>query len=662
MMRCVALLAAGASLLSFATAAYAVDPSLAADAKAFGTREATQLMDISPNGRSLLEVVSGPGRSSMLRIVDAASGNAKSLLRSDAKPETLYWCTFATDTQIICKYGAHLKMEGQIVGFSRLVTLTSDGKSLKELGQRSRFRDEGIRQFDGDILDWLPDQPGSVLMARNYVREVGTTGSKIADNRSGLGVDRIDLASLKIAAVEPAKDDISSYMTDGRGSVRLSEISTKATDSNVLTGLHRYRYRKTGSRTWDHLGQYNSIDGTGIYPLAVDATNDSVYLLEKTDGRDALYRMKLDGSGAKSLVAANKAVDISSVVRLGRGQRVIGYTFTDDRRRTVYFDPEFSKLAASLGKAIPGKPIITFEEASADGSTLLIFARGDKHAGSYYLFNKATKELTEVGVVRPNVEGRTLASVQSISVPAADGTRIPAYLTLPPAGTGKNLPAVVLPHGGPSARDEWGFDWLAQFLAARGYAVIQPNFRGSAGYGDQWMGENAFRNWRAAINDVSASARYLVSQGIADPKRLAIVGWSYGGYAALQSAAVEPSLYKAAVAVAPVTDLSLLRKEAEGFTHSELVKEMVGSGAQLTEGSPLRNAAAIKAPVLLVHGDMDANVGIAHSERMVAALKKAGGKAELMRFADLDHQLEDSDARVQMLTRMGEFLESSIGR
>ena len=358
---------------------------------------------------------------------------------------------------------------------------------------------------------------------------------------------------------------------------------------------------------------------------------------------------------------ANPAVDISSVVRFGRGQKVIGYRFTDDRRRTVYFDPEYSKLATVLGKAVGDQPVVTFEEASADGNKLLVFAHADKRPGGYYLFDKTSKEFVLVGLVRPHLENTTLASVKPIMVPAPDGTRIPAYLTLPPKGEGKNLPAVVLPHGGPSARDEWTFDWLAQFLAARGYAVIQPNFRGSAGYGDAWMGENAFRNWRQAIADVSASARYLVNEGIADADRLAIVGWSYGGYAALQSAAVDPALYKAAVAIAPVTDLSLLKKEAEGFTNARLVNEMIGSGAHLREGSPLRNAAAIKVPVLLVHGDMDANVGIAHSDRMHSALTQAGGKSELMRFASLDHQLDDSEARVRMLTRMGEFLDAAIG-
>lgn len=661
MLRLVAALASAVSLFSSAAPAQAADPALIATAKAFGTRQATQSMDISPSGRWLLEIASGPRRSSVLRIIDGQSGSTRSILKSEGEPESIYWCGFATDTQLICKYGAFMKIQGDIVGFTRLMAVSSDGKTVKQLGQRDSSKQETYRQFDGSILDWLPDQPGSVLMARNYVREVGTIGSHIADSRSGLGVDRIDLNSLKVSQVEKPREEISGYRTDGRGNVRVAEFSETSNSSGQLTGRLRYRYRKAGSREWVPLGEYNVTNGSGIFPLAIDAGSDSLYFLQKTNGRDALYRMRLDGSGATNLVAANDKVDIDSVVRFGRGQKIIGYTYIDDRRRTVYFDPEYLKLATGIAKAIGNEPLVTFAEASADGNKLLVFASGDRQPGAYYVFDRKTKQLAEAGLARPPLEGRALASVKPIGIPAPDGTTIPAYLTLPPNRSGKNLPTVVLPHGGPSARDEWSFDWLAQFLAARGYAVIQPNYRGSAGYGDKWLGDNAIRNWRQAIADVSASARYLVGQGIADANRLAIVGWSYGGYAALQSAAVEPMLYKAAVAIAPVTDLSLLKQQAEGFTNAGLVKEMVGSGEHLRDGSPLRNAAAIRVPVLLAHGDMDANVGINHSDRMHSALTKAGVKSELMRFKGLDHQLDDSDARVQMLARIDEFLGSAIG-
>ena len=157
--------------------------------------------------------------------------------------------------------------------------------------------------------------------------------------------------------------------------------------------------------------------------------------------------------------------------------------------------------------------------------------------------------------------------MKPVTITAPDGAQIPAYLTLPPGKTAKNLPAIVMPHGGPSARDYWDFDWLSQFLAARGYAVIQPEYRGSEGYGEKWHQHERLPQLATSMADIANSAKWLGAQGIANPNRIAIVGWSYGGYAALQSAATYPSLYKGVVAIAPVTDLHC-SKTIRSFTRS----------------------------------------------------------------------------------------------
>lgn len=655
------VLLAGAACLAAFTSAGAAETLLADDAKAFGARERIRSVEISPSGTKLLFITAGPGRTSALQHLDIGSNAAKTVARSDGTPETVYWCAFGSDTQLVCKYGGNVPMEGDVVGFSRLVTFSSEGGKVRQLGQPENIYNPVLRQYDGDILDWLPDSPGSILMARTYAPERFRYGSNIRDTREGLAVDRIELATLKDSLVESARRDASSYMTDGRGNVRIMETAVSTGEREDLTGTWRYKYRQRGSKEWKDFSEFNAITKTGSRPIAIEAQSDSAYVLRKLDGRDALYQVKLDGSGATRLIASNKAVDIDGVVRLGRGQRVIGYTYATEGREVVYFDPEIDQLSSSLSKALPGSPAVSFDGASGDGSKLVVVAASDTNPGTYYLFDKRTKRLDEIAPVRPELAGRTLAEVKPVSIPAPGGVQVPGYLTLPPKGAGKNLPAIVLPHGGPSARDEWGFDWLAQFFAARGYAVIQPNYRGSAGFGDQWEGANGFKDWETAIGDISASARYLIDQGIADPKRLAIVGWSYGGYAALQSAAVQPNLYKAAVAIAPVTDLSLLKRHAQNFTSSRIVEEFVGAGPHVTQGSPARRAASINVPVLLVHGDLDANVDIEHSEKMLRELQSAGKQADLLRFKGLDHQLDDSTAREEMLTRIGQLLERTIG-
>ena len=650
--------AAAALLLS--GAAYAAPATLSADASSFGAREAAGQVALSPSGNKVVMLIAGPGKSTLAKVFDLQTGAATTAVSSNANPETLHWCRFASDSQLVCQYGGNVRVDEDILSFSRLITVGIDGKGLKMLGQTKSFNDSRIRQFDGKILDWLANGTGAVLMEREYVPEVGKTGSHIARTKEGLGVDKIDLATMKITTVESARPRVSSYMTDGRGEVRLRTIHN-ASENGTLTGTTDYAYRKAGSSEWLPLGRYDNRDDSGLVPLGIEAESNSVFVLKTLDGRDALYRVSLDGTLTTTLIAKNPAVDIDGITRIGRGQRVIGYTYADDRRHSVYFDPEFQKLSEMLGKALPNLPIIDFAGASADGSKLLVFAGSDTAPGTYYWLDRKTKEMSELATVRPPLGQKALSSVKPVRFAARDGTSIPAYLTLPAASSGKNLPAVVLPHGGPSSRDEWGFDWLAQFLAARGYAVIQPNFRGSAGFGDDFLNENGFRNWQTSISDVGDAARYLVKEGIADNGRLAIVGWSYGGYAALQTAATEPDLFKSVVAIAPVTDLALLKQQAEGFTNSELVKSFVGSGANVKNGSPLRNAAAIKAPVLLVHGDLDVNVGIDHSVKMESALSAGGKTATLLRYKGLDHYLEDSVARTEMLTRIGELLERTIG-
>lgn len=634
--------------------------TLAEDAIAFGTRDGARSMDLSPGGHKLLFVTPGPTRETLLRVADLDTGERKIILKFSADPESLDWCAFATDTQIICEYSATQRFNNSLVEFSRLVTLGIDGSNVRPIGPRASDLDLDLHQSVGHVIDWSSDRPGSILLA-SYHSPQRSEGTLAPDKRGGLGVDRIDLSSLKIDRIELPRETAENYLSDMKGNVRImGEMIHGGTDAQ-MTGVMRFKYRTAGSKDWKPLGDYDTRTGQGLYPIAVDGDMDAAYILRKTDGRDALYTMKLDGSGTTTLVAADKRSDIESVVRASRTQRVIGYTYADERMQTVYFDPEYAKLAKSLAKALPTQPIINFVGVTSDGTKLLIMARGDTSPGTYYLLDKATKHLEQLGVVRPELNGRTLATVTAVGLPADDGTPIPAYLTLPAGSTGKNLPAVVFPHGGPSARDVWGFDWLAQFFAARGYAVIQPNYRGSAGYGDQWLGQNAFRDWRKAISDVNAAGHYLVKQGIADPNRLAIVGWSYGGYAALQAAATEPSLYKASVAIAPVTDLATLRRDAMAFTNANLTRDFVGTGEEANAGSPLRNAAAIKASVLLIHGDKDANVNIDHSRKMASALRSAGATPELLVFKDLDHQLEDTAARREMLTRIGAMLDRTIG-
>lgn len=635
--------------------------SLEQDATAFATRPVAESAALSPDGTKMVFLVGRTGGSTSATVFDLTTGKTQPVLTSAGAEDALQWCNFAGNTVLVCKFGGNIKDSVGLIPYSRLVRLDIDGSNIKPLGQQASFYDDGLRQFDGSIIDWMPSGDSTVLMAKVFVPEAGRTGTRLVRQAKGLGVEMIDLKAMKTSKVESPATGVSGYETDGLGQIRL-RYNSEVDSGGMLTGRTKIAFRKAGSRDWLPLGEMNDRDPASIEPLAIEAASDTLYFLRKLNGRKALYRMPLDGSMASTLVASHPSVDIDGISRVGRGQKVVGYTFALEGREVVYFDKEFDQLSKSLGKALAKTPVIDFVDASADGRKMIIFAGSDVDAGSYYYFNRDTKELSPLTEVRPALKGRTLSPVKPVRYKSRDGQDIPAYVTLPVGSTGKDLPAVILPHGGPSARDEWGFDWLAQFLVARGYAVIQPNYRGSAGYGDDFENVNGFRNWQTSINDINDAADYLVQQGIANRNRIAVVGWSYGGYAALQAAAVSPERYKASVAIAPVTDLALLKTEAADFTSGNLVKDFVGGGANARSGSPLRNAASIKAPVLLVHGDLDINVGVTHSERMESALRSGGTSVEFLRYPKLDHQLDDSAARMQMLTKIGQLLDRTIGR
>ena len=498
-------------------------------------------------------------------------------------------------------------------------------------------------------------------MQHDYVPEAGRIGTLVSRTADGVGIDRVDIRTLHATPVERPNPRAGGYISDGRGHVRIMVVPSVRGSTEQMGTRTDYLYRTEAGHDWQPLASYDDATGDGMIPIAVDAGLNAAYVLKKLDGRFALYRVKLDGSMATELVYANAHVDVDDVVWASHGSRVIGASFAEQQRGTVYFDSVYAGLARSLGRALPNLPEIEFGSASADGNRIIVRAASDTDAGRYYVYDRAAHSLNAILIDRPQLDSVATAPMRAVSYPAADGVSVPAYLTLPPNSAGRNLPAVILPHGGPAARDVQRFDWLVQYLAHQGYAVLQPNYRGSAGYGDAWLQQNGFRSWRTSIGDITAGARWLAAQGIADPNRMAILGWSYGGYAALQSAATEPGLYKAVVAIAPVTDLQQQKDDFRGYLGHSNEADYIGAGPHVAEGSPLRHAAAITAPVLLFHGDHDLNVNVIHSRHMDEALRGAGRSSELTVFPGLEHDLADSEVRVRMLTRIGAFLASNIG-
>ncbi len=634
-------------------------------AAAFGARQSILNISLSPSGNKIAYISPNGAAGEAVFVVNlSGEAVAKPILTNSDINSDIDYCAWLSDSRLVCNLSIVDNSSGEIIGFSRLIVVNSDGSKLQMLTRHRSYRALGLNQFGGEIIALEVDgDPDKILMTRQYLPEV-TIGTRTASKAQGLGVDLVDIKSLKTRKQEPPERDAGEYIADDTGKVRI--MMRQPTDSQGRLSDHQYfTYRKPGSTKWEDLAQ-DIVDGqtsSGFRPVAVDARSNLAYGFDQVDGNEALVSIALDGSMKQETVLARKDVDVDQLIRIGRRNRVVGASYATEKRQIQYIDPQLRDLSNALGAALPGKPLVDIIDANEGEGSLLIVASSDTDPGMTYLYNKATRQLNELLPLRRQLVGHPMGQMRPISYKAADGTEIPGYLTLPPGvSDAKGLPGIVMPHGGPSARDEWGFDWLVQFFADRGYAVLQPNFRGSSGYGSAWFGHNGFQSWKTAVGDVNDAGRWLVSQGIANPKKLAIVGWSYGGYAALQSQVLDPELYKAVVAIAPVTDLDKLREESRNFTNYSLVDKFIGHGDHVEAGSPDKNIDRFIAPVLLVHGTMDQNVGVEQSRLMDEKLKDAGKRVEYIEFDGLRHSLADSNARARMLVAIDGFLSQNLGR
>ena len=627
------------------------------NAARFGALESILDVSLSPDGNQLAFIDQGKQRQRRLYIVSTSEGaEPRQILSSDGgSAGSLSWCGWVTNARLACQTFTRDDVAGDVLAATNIVAIDAAGGNLKVLSNRRSDRSLYADYRGGSVIDWSSTDNGSLLMTRSYVPE-GNTGTRIASRAEGLGVDRVDSVSGAGRRVEAANRDAIHYLSDGHGNVRVMATQGFTSSTGQFDPTINFSYRPKEGGGWKSLSQTDVVTDEGFKPAAVDAATNRVYGFQKIGGRKAVVAMALDGTGATSTIYAHPEVDVDNIIRIGRNGRIVGVSYATDQRKAVMTDAPLAKLTNALSKALDGRQVVIVD-ASADESRYLVRAESDTDPGAYYLFTPKAGELRPLLVSREPLSNTTLSPVKAVTYPAADGTKVPGYLTLPPGRSdAKGLPAIVMPHGGPSARDEWGFDWLAQYFAQSGYAVLQPNYRGSSGYGDAWYQNNGFQSWKIAVGDIADGGRWLVSAQGADPAKLSIVGWSYGGYAALQSGVLAPDLFKAIVAIAPVTDLQQLKDEESRQGAGRINAKFIGSGPHIREGSPAQNAAAIKAPVLMFHGSFDQNVEIAQSRTMRRALEDKAKRVELIEYPELAHSLETGEARADMLRKISAFL------
>ena len=415
------------------------------------------------------------------------------------------------------------------------------------------------------------------------------------------------------------------------------------------------------SHDWNILWRFEAFSEDEVWPLGFGKDPNALYVTAYHEGRRAVFKVDLsDPELTKELVFADPDYDAGgSLIYSKLSGDVIGIRYSTDGGYT-FWDKEYQQLQESINAALPGTTNLLYS-LSDDERHYVALATSDTNPGTFYIGARDENQLLRVGDRNPALPTERMSEVEAISYKARDGLEIEGLMTLPKEQAEGPYPAIIFPHGGPISFDGGGFDYWTQYFASRGYAVLQMNFRGSAGYGYDFM-KSGLQAWGLEMqNDVEDGTRWLIEEGVADPERICVVGASYGGYAALMEAARNPDLYKCAVSFAGVTDVAYLVSSSRHYSNFEIVKEQVGSDySELRKRSPLHIAADINIPVLLAHGTKDRSVRIQHSKKMNRELEKQGKEVTYLELEDGDHYLSDQDHRIQFFKTMDTFLHSHL--
>ncbi len=558
------------------------------------------------------------------------------------------WIEWANNDRIVFALSFSGKRWSRETRESRLFSVSSHGQDMISVVKPETHIEIGSRvpkplpppQIQDRVVDWLPAEPDSILLAID------------GDLDGGLEVRKVDITNAKYKNVTGDSSAINHWMSDRSGEIRLGY--------GYVGGNLTIR-RRTTDGEWheDHRAEWWH---GSFQPLAFTEDPALVYALgTSSSGLHVVYTLNLDTGDLLDLVFEDDQVDAEDIVIDDSSRLPVGVSYTRDYPAIHYFDSTMSRLQASVDKALAGRTN-QIASTSANQRQVLILSRVGSHPGEYYLWDRDAGGLSLYSEVLPHLTPEMTAPTKAVAYKARDGLTIPAYLTIPNGKDAAKLPTVILPHGGPGARDDATYWFLSQFLVSRGYAVLQPNFRGSSGYGEAFELAGR-REWGGKMqDDVTDGANWLVAEGIADADRMCIVGWSYGGYAAAMGAVKTPDLYQCAASINGVMNLPALIADDLKYVNGDIWTQHIGlEGEKSKTVSPYHQAERITIPLLIVQAADDSRVHRDQGRDMAKRLKSLDKPVEYLEIDYGGHSMTNEEARAQILRAVDLFLKAHIG-
>jgi acetyl esterase/lipase len=643
-------LGAAGAMAAILAAAFASPCLGAPPAEVFGNLPLIETGRLSPDGKHLATIQPVGGRD-IAAIYDLTSASAppRMVTLESAVASNVYW---PNNDRLICVFKANLKQKfsKDIYAWSRAVSVTPDGQNAVLL-----MHDQPFLKYNfggAAVVEITREDPNSVYMEASENAEMSDHSAVIWDATS-LSLYKVNVATGTADIIYHGTPQTIQILMDGHGHV-VGRVEQDSSLKNhvIIGGKEVAGYDAKG-------GSSISIEG-----LTMGDSPNYAVAANSASGQTGLYNWNAAGGVGSALFVDGK-YDMTDTIEDEATGRIVGVSYVDDRPRSRYFDPKLQHVQSMLEAAFPGQSVTITSKDDA-GNTYVILTEGPRNPPVLSLFTSQNHQVNTIQEAYPALHPSDLGEMKQYAYTARDGTAIDAYLTLPPGKTPHNLPTIIFPHGGPEARDMLQFDWWAQFMATRGYAVLQPNFRGSSGYGWDFV-KAGDGEWAGKVQyDVQDGVKKLIADGIADPKRICIVGASYGGYMALAGATFSPDLYRCAVSYAGLSDLAhdIYRGTTFESESVSIWKRRMGAdvdSAKLDAQSPAMHADQVKIPILLIHSEKDVTVPIEQSEIEEKALKQAGKSVEFVRLAGDDHYLQLADARIRMLKELERFLSAHIG-
>ena len=583
---------------------------------------------ISPNGNHIAYMKPWKTRMNVY-VLDIKTNNETRLTSSEERG--IYGFVWLTDERI-----GYIKDDGGDENM-HFYAVNIDGSNERDL---TPFENVQAR-----IIDDLEDDPNHIIIGLNK------RNPQIHDPY------RVNVNDGKMEMIAENPGNISEWMTDHNGKLRVA-ITSDGVNTSLL-------YRDSES---DNFKPILTTDfKVSVSPLFFTFDNKNLYVASNR-GRDkaAIFEFNIDKAKEGELIFEHNQVDVSGLVYSKKRKVLTGVNYTVAKNDMVFFDDWREDIQQKLESQLPGYEV-GITSFSKDETKAIVVTYSDRCRGTYYYYDVIKNKLTDLGKVSPWLNEDHMAEMKPIEYRSRDGLTIHGYLTLPKGSDGKNLPVVVNPHGGPWSRDSWGYRSEIQFLANRGFAVFQMNFRGSTGYGREFW-EISFKEWGKSMqDDITDGVNWLIDEGIADPDRIAIYGASYGGYATLAGLTFTPDLYACGVDYVGVSSLFTFMESIPPYweLYRNMLYEMVGHPEKdkdlLASSSPLLHIDKIKVPLFIAQGANDPRVKKSESDQIVKALKSVGIEVPYMVKDNEGHGFYNQENQFDFYREMEKFLKKHIG-